>query len=72
MASWRSIETAPQDGTAVLVVDNGVVSEARYDVEDKNWWLAQTGPHDFDASRAIFPALWQPMPAPPLPNGERA
>lgn len=62
-SGWQPIETAPEDGTSVLVVDQGVVSEAYYDGEDKAWWLANTAPHDFDPSRAIYPTRWRPLPA---------
>lgn len=71
--AWQPIETAPKDGTNVLVVhDETIVSEAAFDIQDDNWWLAQTGPHDFDPSRAIYPTLWQPMPSAPIPSTDGA
>jgi hypothetical protein len=66
MSEWRPIETAPKDGSCVLVAhDDMIVSEAAFDIQDNNWWLAQTGPHDFDPSNAIYPTHWMPMPRHP-------
>lgn len=62
--AWQPIETAPLD-QYVLVAHEGVVSEARYNLEDRNWWMACTGPYDFDASSPIYPTHWCPLPAPP-------
>jgi hypothetical protein len=58
------MEAAPKCRN-ILVVDCEVVSEAYYDDDDGNWWLAQTGPHDFDACRPIYPTAWMEKPAPP-------
>jgi len=62
---WQLIETAPRDGTHILVVDEGVVSEAYFNLQDDAFWLAQTDPHDFDPSHSIYPTHWMPKPAPP-------
>ena len=70
---WRRIgertmengASAPWDGKPVLVVDDGIVSEAYYHGETVTWWLAQSADGDFDPSRPIFPTHWAPMPAPP-------
>lgn len=61
---WQDIENAPRD-CSVLVNDRGMTCEAYFHADDRNWWLAQTDPHDFDASQAIFPTQWMPLPEPP-------
>lgn len=62
---WRPIETAPKNGTDILAVENGVVGEAYFNMQDDNWWWANIDPHDFDPSHAAYPTHWMPMPLPP-------
>lgn len=63
---WQPIETAPQDGTFVLVWNSHGVNEVYFD-EDEDCWC-----HDID-SGAIFtlrgshPTEWMPLPPPPKP-----
>ena len=61
---WQPIETAPKDGTDVLVVADGVVSEAEYWGDDRGWWLANTAPTDYIDSQ-VWPTHWMPLPPPP-------
>lgn len=61
---WSDIETAPQDGNPVIVWDDPVLGEAYFDIGEKSWWWANTGPGDYTAE-AIYPTLWRPMPAVP-------
>ena len=63
-SAWQPIETAPKTHS-IIVWEEGVMGEAYYDHEEKSWWWANTGPHDFDACKAIYPTLWHPMPIPP-------
>lgn len=63
--TWQPIDTAPRTHS-VIVWEEGVMGEAYYHEEEKSWWWANTGPGDFALlSRAIYPTLWHPMPAPP-------
>ena len=72
MAKWKPIETAPKD-QSIIAWEDGVMGEAYYDHEDHSWWWANTAPHDFDPSNAIYPTLWHPMPGPPAQRqGERS
>lgn len=60
---WQPIETAPKDGTKVLLWDDGVTigewSENVHPWNDGNWWVeggqvtTQTATH------------WMPLPEPP-------
>lgn len=62
MGDWRPMETAPEDGTEVLVADAQNVVQAR--CIDGSWWE-----HNNDSSdawgRAVCPDHWMPLPPPP-------
>lgn len=66
--AWQLIETYdPAHELNVLVVDQGVSSEAYYDGESDAWFKAGKSEHDFDfvSSDRLFPTHWMPMPAGP-------
>jgi hypothetical protein len=68
--AWQPIETCdPKHELNVLVVDDGVVSEAYYDGESDAWFKEGKSEHDFNFvdSDRLFPTHWMPMPAPPSP-----
>jgi hypothetical protein len=65
-SAWRPIETAPQDGTYVLVVEGQFVSQARF-VSDSGWFEANNDPTDHWGG-PFSPTHWQPMPLPPPPE----
>lgn len=63
---WRGIESAPKDGTWVLVIDSeygdhGGAFVARYTEAFSGCWLINTShiPH------IVYPTHWQPLPTPP-------
>ena len=63
MSEWQPIETAPKDGTAMLVwagmrdwLDNPVPSVAWY--SRLHGWVGHFASGD-------MPSHWQPLPAPP-------
>lgn len=71
---WRPIETAPRDGTSVIVASRyetrTVVGEARFlmdeDATYTAWWWANQSPGDYYADMIYpNPTHWQPLPAPP-------
>lgn len=76
-AGWRAENTAPKDGTHVLVAvgDNPpFVSEAYYEEDgDRGWYQANTHWTD-QHDGSLFPVVaWQPLPQPPLlPAGKEA
>jgi hypothetical protein len=81
MSGWQPIETAPRDGTVVVVFRGNVAFETSFGpsrdfvercdlgwFEDGNWWQSGTG-HDFFEPWAIeighVPTHWMPLPDPP-------
>ena len=70
---WQPIETAPKDGTEILLLDHRDrvrIGSFRFDVyrdEDGPTWLAD----DFEdystgyASTLLMPIHWMPLPTPP-------
>ncbi len=80
MTEWQPIETAPKDGTSILVYVAGeslYPTAANYcsreylleeygDAEymDEGWYWGYGYPTDFSA-HVIEPTHWMPMPAPP-------
>lgn len=69
MSEWQKIETAPKDGTHVIVAVMGVVGEARFYVEDgpehEGWYWADQHWTDAVGGEPFFPRHWQPLPEPP-------
>lgn len=56
--AWQPIETAPKDGTPVLVYDDGAICLAAFDAIS-GFWIDVT-------AMEPAPTLWQPLPAPPV------
>lgn len=58
---WQPIETAPRDGTEVLLFDNGIYG--------LGWWALGEWRDFGDAgcagSEAFAPTHWMPLPKPP-------
>lgn len=65
-AGWMPIETAPKDGTRVLLAEDGWVGEAQYDTRRKGWWQANTHWTDSYKKQYFAPTAWQPLPAHPI------
>jgi hypothetical protein len=73
MAEWQPIETAPKDGTRILVVDCGFVQIARWDEEFDNYndrqgvpaWATFACDDGFYSEYAENPTHWMPLPEPP-------
>lgn len=62
--AWQPIETAPKDGTEVLVCDNGDVCVANWEAGPLyTGWRA-------DWHGGIQPTDWLPLPAPPTRGPE--
>jgi hypothetical protein len=75
MSDWQPIETAPTDGTNVLIaeVSRGSLGEAYYDynADQKRWYWANTGAGDYPDPHEPSPTHWMPLPAPPAPSNKR-
>lgn len=55
---WQTIETAPKDGTNVLVWDHNESFIAWWDKRERTWWRR-------DAIIHLYPTHWMPLPNPP-------
>lgn len=65
---WRLIETAPRDGTAVIINVDDTVGEAYFSASDdhhEGWWWANTSWGDYWADKAGNPTHWLPLPSAP-------
>jgi hypothetical protein len=69
MSEWKTIDSAPVDGTAVIVYSGGVVGEARVPEYGGGWYWAGMDPTDYGAE-PTFPSRWMPLPEPPQPDKE--
>lgn len=78
MSQWQPIETAPKDGTAMLVYGPGLLREhnahcavVRWQTTEHStipWWTindGKFGPYDL---RGPSPTHWMPLPEPPHPQ----
>lgn len=59
---WQLIETAPKDGTHVLVFMYGDMTTAYWDGETWELSIASDGPVE---SNEVNPTHWMPLPTPP-------
>jgi hypothetical protein len=69
MSNWQPIETAPKDGTPILITrpTKFKVEEGWHVVrweDDEDWWVCHDGKFD-TMLRGNEPTHWQPLPAPP-------
>lgn len=72
---WQPIETAPMDGTYVMLAITrqdppgyGFVAEGFYEEYNGQWYAANT--HWTDAHDGLLrPDAWQPLPSPPEAGG---
>lgn len=69
--TWQPIETAPRDGTPVLVANaKGAMTTARWEKEDcgtfvyEAWYLLFGG-LNAEETEIEWPTHWMPLPAPP-------
>ena len=80
MSEWQPIETAPKDGSVVLIADAEHVNEAHY-VFEVGEFLVSNYPDPYwekydhsywdrhnDDSDWYEPTHWMPLPPPPNPN----
>lgn len=69
-SEWKPIETAPRDGTEVILHDRGTVgsgfwskSDGAYRADDGWFWEMDRG--DLLIARNCSPTEWMPLPPPP-------
>lgn len=63
---WMPIESAPKDGTKLLVWDGYEITSAKYDPE-YTWWEICVPSDGYVESNCIAPTHWMPLPSPPKP-----
>lgn len=61
---WVAIETAPKDGTAVLVSEGRFCSCVEWN-EEFDWWAVDDNKLGPFRLRGAAPTHWQPLPNPP-------
>lgn len=78
---WMSIESAPKDGTDVLVmymhIDTQIVHNAFYAAESDGWEADSVGWWSYEHSEVsrvhltdwMTPTHWMPLPQPPIEKG---
>lgn len=64
---WQPIETAPKDGTWILIASLANMDIGHWDDHwiDGAWLRFQTAEYDNDGAEIRGPTHWQPLPAPP-------
>ncbi len=75
---WQPIETAPTDGTAILVCHDGGVWIAKHKAvyqsgykPDNPWFcLMLNKDHIPSRKRKGYPTHWMPLPKPPVAEGD--
>ena len=70
MSDWQLIETAPKDGTHIVLFDSNVSQWAfGHFMADVEWANKGKKPGEWMAQPSWFPLAtpthWQPLPAPP-------
>lgn len=61
--SWRSIETAPEDGSLFLAyMGAGNMEIARFDLERQKWWVDAYAPPHIEKN---WIEAWMPLPNAP-------
>lgn len=66
MSEWQPIETAPKDGTEIIIFGSRVYFHpvmARY--ENDGWWVPDAPLECPWTELASEPTHWQPLPDPP-------
>lgn len=64
---WKPIETAPKDGTCILLAaytPGGTVIISDHWSEETNWWCDWYDGHSIPATH------WMPLPPPPRSEGK--
>lgn len=67
---WRTMDSAPKDGQALLAVVQGQVRLVAFSkpphVAIMGFYIADQGPAKFNLCRPVY---WRPIPAPPTTEG---
>lgn len=63
---WRPIDTAPKDGTSILLGHRHAAFDGYWSDEAGGWVNGQT--NRYDELLTYEPTHWQPLPTPPAPD----
>ena len=63
---WQPIDTAPKDGTDILLFTGVQTCIACYIQHDIEWWHIDDNKHGPFPLRGPSPTHWMPLPAPPM------
>jgi Protein of unknown function (DUF551) len=64
--AWQGMETAPRDGSVILLADNdGYVAACWWHADQRGFWEANSHPVDYCDKSFDAPTHWMPLPAPP-------
>lgn len=66
--NWQPIETAPKDGTRILIFNGNTLSAYWYKFVSKqggSWQLTEAGGYAGDGDLSSEPTHWMPLPEAP-------
>ena len=69
--AWQPIETAPKDGTAVLVSEGRFIHCVEWN-DEYEWWAVDDNKLGPFRLRGTAPTHWQPLPPPPVEQATAA
>jgi hypothetical protein len=68
---WKPIDTAPRDGTGIILYSDGECAPPVIAQWDDMWtdgaWIVQHGSASIRLSWVFNPTHWMPLPTPPHP-----
>lgn len=77
-SEWKPIETAPMDGSIIMLANAGGSWMGKYHpvfqsgYRPENPWFSLLLNHDHVRGRAKLPSHWMPLPEPPEESHESA
>lgn len=63
--TWQPIETAPKDGTPILIFDGTGIYGVQFCANTKDWQSSSSSGFECEDYFGI-PTHWMPLPAPPM------
>ena len=69
--AWQPIETAPKDGTAILVSESRFIHCVEWN-DEYEWWAVDDNKLGPFRLRGTAPTHWMPLPPPPVEQATAA
>lgn len=63
---WQDINTAPKDGTRILISSGRGISAVEWLDNEIEYWHVDDNKHGPFALRGSAPTHWMPLPKPPV------